>query len=177
MSEGPDLAAGPSLNDCHSWHPHDKAAVDGPSKGKRGKLAPAPVHAGPCKRFTTVIVRNLPMHVDQSRLHSALQDVGLDGTFDYLYVPVNFDTGCPRRYGFINFITHQLAVQFCEFISVTLPSTLFPEISGHQKALRVEVASAQGIQALIAQSSIKKVRNPNLHPLIFRGASHVALTF
>eukprot|EP00971_Amphidinium_carterae_P319473 6349181-Amphidinium_carterae.1 len=81
--------------------------------------------------FTTVIVRNLPVDVDQVNVHRALKVAGFANTYDYLYVPARFIDGTCLGYGFINFMTHELAAAFMQSWQ---GSTLYVS-SWHKKTL------------------------------------------
>mmetsp|Transcript_6793 Transcript_6793/g.11944 ORF Transcript_6793/g.11944 Transcript_6793/m.11944 type:complete len:242 (-) Transcript_6793:3-728(-) len=114
--------------------------------------------------FTTVIIRNLPVHCDQVGVQCALLKAGLGGTYDYLYVPLRFHDGSCQGYGFINFVTHQLAATFMAqwqgHRAFCTPS--------HRKPLAVDVASIQGVVALAERSSLRCARNPRFRPLVNR---------
>jgi len=106
--------------------------------------------------FTTIIIRNLPVSADQAVVQTALTDAGLDGTYDYLYVPVRFNDGTCHGYGFINFTTAEIAAAF---LKQWRGNRVFCH-AWHRKPLAVDVASIQGRAALVARNSKQVARNP-----------------
>eukprot|EP00403_Amphidinium_massartii_P017699 CAMPEP_0178411408 /NCGR_PEP_ID=MMETSP0689_2-20121128/21479_1 /TAXON_ID=160604 /ORGANISM="Amphidinium massartii, Strain CS-259" /LENGTH=306 /DNA_ID=CAMNT_0020032613 /DNA_START=50 /DNA_END=967 /DNA_ORIENTATION=+ len=122
--------------------------------------------------FTTVMLQNLPQMFSQIDLMQAMDQKGFARTYDFCYMPVTFHDGYCRGYAFINFRTHEAAetllnewhgnVMFCD--------------AYHRKPLVATVASTQGLEALLAQPSMKKlqrVRNPAFRPFIARDATAV----
>jgi hypothetical protein len=56
--------------------------------------------------FTTVIFRNLPPHCRRRAFTSLLGAHGFDGTYDFVHVPLNFESECCVGYALVNFVDH-----------------------------------------------------------------------
>jgi len=54
---------------------------------------------------TTVLLRNLPCDFTRARLIELLEDEGFDGTFDFVYVPMDFSSEASLGYAFVNFVS------------------------------------------------------------------------
>jgi len=63
----------------------------------------------PCEEYTTLMLKNIPKHVDRSMLLQMLSSAGLDRQFDFIYLPCDFKSGQNLGYAFVNLITHELA--------------------------------------------------------------------
>jgi len=121
------------------------------------------MEAGP--QFTTVMLQNLPQTFKQLDLLEAMDSCGLKGTYNFCYVPASFRDGTCRGYAFINFTTHASAAWL---LSSWQGSTRFCE-KYHRKPLIAAIAGVQGQEALLAQSSMKKlqrVKNPAFRPYV-----------
>lgn len=61
--------------------------------------------------WTTLMLRNLPTGRDWNRdgLLLAIDSVGLQGSYDFLYAPVDFNTNRIQGFAFINFVSHSEA--------------------------------------------------------------------
>jgi RNA recognition motif-containing protein len=60
---------------------------------------------------TTLIVKNLPAGCTHNELHKTLDEVGLGGLYNFIYIPFDFKKGVTLRYGFVNFEEHEHAVR------------------------------------------------------------------
>jgi len=58
---------------------------------------------------TTVIFRNLPSEYTRASLLEWLDAEGFAGQYDFLYLPINFETGVCFGYAFINLVSHSSA--------------------------------------------------------------------
>mmetsp|Transcript_42907 Transcript_42907/g.77961 ORF Transcript_42907/g.77961 Transcript_42907/m.77961 type:complete len:258 (-) Transcript_42907:13-786(-) len=115
--------------------------------------------------FTTVALRNLPQAFKQADLLEAMDKCGLHEAYNFCYVPASFQDGSCRGYAFINFTTPASAAWF---LSSWQGSRMFCD-GYHHKPLIVAVAGVQGLEALLAQASMKKmqrVKNPAFLPYI-----------
>mmetsp|Transcript_42192 Transcript_42192/g.96860 ORF Transcript_42192/g.96860 Transcript_42192/m.96860 type:complete len:257 (-) Transcript_42192:158-928(-) len=116
-------------------------------------------------KFTTIMLQNLPQVFSQVDLLEALDKFGLQDAYDFCYVPVSFRDGSCRGYAFINFTMPSSASWL---LSAWQGSTRFCD-RYHRKPLFAAVAGVQGLDALMAQSSMKKlqrVKNPAFRPYV-----------
>jgi len=72
------------------------------------KLESTMSHSGDAP-FTTLMVRNIPYRYTQRELMAELEEVGLAGTFDFLYLPLDVEARWNVGYAFVNFINASLA--------------------------------------------------------------------
>merc|ERR1712187_605982 len=63
---------------------------------------------------TTVMLRNFPKGFTRSMLLKLIDAEGFDCRYDFAYVPVDFNTGEPLGYGFINLISRDDADEIFE---------------------------------------------------------------
>lgn len=64
--------------------------------------------------FTTVMLRNCPNSLSRDELMDILDAQGLRSRFDFVYVPTDFMRNAGLGYAFVNFTTHQNALQAME---------------------------------------------------------------
>jgi len=117
------------------------------------------------REYTTIMLKNLPQVFSQQDLMRAMDKHGFAKTYNFCYVPVNFQEGSCRGYAFINFRTYTVAAAF---LSAWHGSRIFCT-DLHYRPLVAVVAGSQGLEALVAQPSMKKlqrVRNPAYRPFI-----------
>lgn len=60
---------------------------------------------------TTLIVKNLPAECTHDELSKILDEVGLSGLYNFIYVPFDFKKSAVLRYGFVNFEQNQQALK------------------------------------------------------------------
>jgi hypothetical protein len=56
---------------------------------------------------TTIMMRNIPNRYNQALLVAELEEFGFDGSYDFLYLPMNADRNGNRGYAFINFLAEE----------------------------------------------------------------------
>jgi len=62
------------------------------------------------------MVRNIPNKYDRSRLLALFDSHGFQGTYDFVYLPIDYERRTGLGYAFVNFVTHQDADRFkCYF--------------------------------------------------------------
>jgi hypothetical protein len=115
---------------------------------------------------TTLMLSNIPTRCKQAHL---LKIWPADGTYDFLYLPCRFGEHTNFGYAFINFVSHDLAKQFCELWQ-EMPMALGKQPGS--KPLMITWADIQGRDQNIKHSlnrKIKRIRNPQFQPAIFQG--------
>lgn len=115
-------------------------------------------------RRTTVMVRNIPNKYTQQLLLQELDET-LHGTFDWLYLPIDFKNRCNIGYAFVNFVHPRHIVKLSQ------------EFSGKRwrrfnsdKVCDVTYARIQGKDELIRhfQKSAVMTEKEEYRPLLFR---------
>jgi len=78
-----------------SWHDatEEELLVDSPSKERR----------------TTVVMTEIPCDCSRDGLVARLDHAGLVGQYDFVYLPVSFETLSTHGYGIVNFVSSQAA--------------------------------------------------------------------
>eukprot|EP00931_Biecheleriopsis_adriatica_P081292 TRINITY_DN5460_c0_g1_i3.p1 TRINITY_DN5460_c0_g1~~TRINITY_DN5460_c0_g1_i3.p1 ORF type:complete len:327 (-),score=59.82 TRINITY_DN5460_c0_g1_i3:193-1173(-) len=119
---------------------------------------------------TTVMLRNIPNRYSSGQVLEELVDRGLEGAFDFFYLPYDFKKKHNRGYAFINLLSVSLANSF----RVLFHGQKFTKYTT-QKVLEISVATTQGFDAN-AQKFLKRksgrTSNPWFRPMIFTpGAS------
>lgn len=92
--------------------------------------------------ITTVMLRNIPNKYTRTGLLGALVEKGFDPSVDCnnLYLPMDASSGCNLGYAFLNFTSHDKALEFMQqFDGVRLPS------AGSRKVCSVVWANKQGL--------------------------------
>lgn len=97
--------------------------------------------------ITTVMIRNIPNRYTQKELIAELEDLGLAGTFDFLYIPLDKGTMSNVGYAFVNFIQDTCAEK-CMTSFQNYRFRRHRKISG--KIAAISVAHIQGLDANLA---------------------------
>lgn len=104
-------------DDAQQAHP-----IDPPSNGVHGPTChaephqPHPAVAAPRPEpsNTTVMLKNIPPAYSRPSLLKLLDEEGFAGLYDFVYMPVDFETSLGFGYSFVNFTTPALAERFRE---------------------------------------------------------------
>jgi len=97
---------------------------------------------------TTMVLRPIPRRCSREQLVRDLERNGLGGLFDFLYLPLDFETHECLGYAVVNFMTPDAANMFSKHYDGLVASggSLGSE-SGEPSRLRVDRAEHQGIEA------------------------------
>jgi len=60
---------------------------------------------------TTLILKNLPLGCSHEGVRNILDEAGLAGLYNFIYVPFDFKKSALLRYGFVNFELHESAMK------------------------------------------------------------------
>uniref|UniRef100_A0A7S1F7P8 Mei2-like C-terminal RNA recognition motif domain-containing protein n=1 Tax=Noctiluca scintillans TaxID=2966 RepID=A0A7S1F7P8_NOCSC len=116
---------------------------------------------------TTVVLQQIPRGANVQQLLSNLHQRGFTGTYDFLYMPKNFDTRDNRGYAIVNFRTTEFAEMFRSVYHGASPSC-FPWHTGKFLQLRVKPANRQGLIANVnGVSRTVGIRDPTNVPMVF----------
>jgi len=66
---------------------------------------------------TTIMLRNLPNNYTQDMLLDLIDWAGFAGKYDFLYLPMDFQTHAALGYAFVNLVSHEDAEQMREFFN------------------------------------------------------------
>lgn len=125
-----------------------------------------------CMR-TTLLLRNLEVHVDRSRIVDVLDKCGFQGCYNFIYLPTNFKRGgIALGYAIVNFVSNGNAVRALE----------------HSGSGRIEIngrmvicewsSSIQGFEALIQRYRNNNIMHPSVpatfRPLLIEKGAQVA---
>lgn len=91
---------------------------------------------------TTIMIRNIPSRYSQHKLMEDLKDLSFDGTYDFLYVPMDRRTGANVGYAFVNFISPSSAERCMQSFN----NYCFPRVSKAHKPASTSVAHLQGLE-------------------------------
>jgi len=157
----------------------------GPLHASPSMLAMSSVHVEPAwnslcaqeaSTTTTVMLRNIPNNYTRDQLLDRLSH-DFAGTFDFLYMPMDFKNHCNMGYAFINFKDTFSCHRFAAFFHGIETSICLPGFTSG-KVCHVTPARVQGLEAnmqRLRQSSVSQqlAEHPEWHPLVFneRGAS------
>jgi hypothetical protein len=118
---------------------------------------------------TTIMLQHLPSSYTRARLLELLDSQGFQGSYDFVYLPVDFEKWSVFGYAFVNMSSHDEALRawkhFSGFTDWTAHHTA-TEHPGSDADVRIcEVSWGNPIQGLAA--SIERYRNsPVMHKLV-----------
>jgi len=103
----------------------------------------------------TLMLRNIPCRVNQEELVRIVEEMGLGGRYDYLYVPLSHRPRANIGYAFVNLISEADEIAFKRaFDGFRFPGTL------SQKVCAVQPARLQGSLAQFTQRRKVRARLP-----------------
>ena len=117
---------------------------------------------------TTVMIRNIPNKYSQDFLLGLLEAAGLNGSFDFFYLPVDFRNRCGLGYAFVNFVSFSAAVKAYKHFH----NHRWDEFTGDfnsRKVCQVSYARVQGRDALVQHFKTAKFpsSDPEFCPLVY----------
>eukprot|EP00425_Heterocapsa_triquetra_P043330 CAMPEP_0195072492 /NCGR_PEP_ID=MMETSP0448-20130528/16064_1 /TAXON_ID=66468 /ORGANISM="Heterocapsa triquestra, Strain CCMP 448" /LENGTH=655 /DNA_ID=CAMNT_0040104491 /DNA_START=23 /DNA_END=1990 /DNA_ORIENTATION=+ len=134
--------------------------------------APVVPHFGP-PGCTTVMLRNIPNRYPRDMLIERLNE-SYKGQYDFVYLPIDFNSKCNVGYAFINFRTPHMAQMFVQEFHGKRTKNVLPGF-GSSKVCEVSYARVQGRDAnmenLRDEKFIEKLNErPEWQPLFFDAA-------
>lgn len=118
---------------------------------------------------TTLMIRNLPRVLSQEGLLRELDQGGLGGQYDFVYVPSLFDAGESKGYAFVNFTTPEAA----ETCLRVWHRGRHCGVAEDAPPLSISPAELQGLEANVRRWSkprMNRIRNPRFRPFVLDGA-------
>jgi len=104
---------------------------------------------------TTLMLRNIPNQYTRDMLCSRLTQIGFDGQYDFLYLPIDYNSKRNMGYAFINFRTSAACKAFTQSFDGVDALSCLPG-SRSSKVCEVRRAEVQGLDA-----NLKKMRSLN----------------
>ena len=120
---------------------------------------------------TTAMLRNIPARVTPLQLQELLDARGFHGLYDFLYLPVDFDTHYSLGYAFINFS----AIENLQRFTLLFHGSAIPLIPA-RKFCEVCMAKVQGLEAnlrLFAISTTVGELPHDLKPIVLLSGRYV----
>ena len=116
---------------------------------------------------TTVMIRNIPNKYNQSIMLGLLEEAGLQGTFDFFYLPIDFRNRCGLGYAFVNFLSHGDAVKAYKYFH----QRRWDEFNS-KKVCEITYGRVQGRDALVQHFKSAKFPSTDAEycPLVFECA-------
>lgn len=123
----------------------------------------------PVSQFTTVFMQNLPEKYTRAMVQDLLAASGYEGSYNFAYVPINFDNDMNLGCAFVNFLTPDAAEsflqQFSEFSNWCVDT---------DKACEVSWCELQGLWALVDRYRNSPVMHKSVpeefQPALFHGS-------
>merc|ERR1711865_1087274 len=110
---------------------------------------------------TTVVITDIPSNCTRDGLLAQLDDAGLAGQYDFVYLPVSFETLATHGYGIVNFVSTHAA----QMLMKTSPNSV--SFSDQRQGLEGHVANFQ-------DSSLMHEGVPDqFKPLLFKNGRRI----
>jgi len=146
------------------WSERAERRARGGARQKEVVVLETPVN------YTTVMLRNIPNKYTREML---VQQLSIDfaGTFNFLYLPVDFKNRCNLGYGFINFLTPEICANFVSKFHGLETRKCLPGPNS-KKIAQVSPARVQGLVENVRRLKNSPVMglllaNPEWTPLMF----------
>ncbi|CAE7236107.1 ML3 [Symbiodinium natans] len=145
------IEIGPIIEEDERDHPRVAAAKDG-SKAEfthnqvpktvnlAAEFSKTPLRTPP----TTMMIRNIPNRYTQREFVRELDGLGFEGTYDFLYLPIDKGTLCNVGYAFVNFLEPVYAQRSMEVFH-NYVFQRYRKVRG--KIAAVSIAHIQGLEA------------------------------
>ena len=120
---------------------------------------------------TTAMLRNIPARVSATQLKELLDLRGFYGFYDFLYLPLDFETQYSLGYAFINFVS----LDYLQRFTLLFHGSSIPFVPS-RKFCEVCMAKVQGLEANLRlfSNSLNIGKLPDaLKPVIFIGGRYV----
>jgi len=114
-------AAVPTVCTCgprQARTPEKSASTRDPSKSSSAEPVSLSLHSMLVQENearTTLMMRDIPNSYSSNSLIELFDDAGFHGTYDFMYLPVDFRTNMSLGYAFVNFVSTQDAQDFMLF--------------------------------------------------------------
>lgn len=116
------------------------------AQSHRGEAADAEkTEDGANSRITTVMLRNIPNQYKRDVLRERIEQKGFGGLFDFLYLPIDRNSGRNMGYAFINFRTPEACYRFFKAFNGAEAKQVLPGFRS-SKICEVRPAEIQGMR-------------------------------
>jgi len=123
--------------------------------------------------MTTIMIRNIPNRYKQSELVNEINMNGLEGTYDFVYLPMDKSTTSNVGYAFVNFVEEDSAIKAMQ-IFTGYRFSKYQNIS--RKIASVSVAHIQGFDANLQhynESAVNDSKFTENRPLVMATISRM----
>jgi len=108
---------------------------------------------------TTLMLRNLPTCLSCQDLVDALHAAGFAGTYDFVYLPIDFRRGLGVGYAFLNVVEHSAAAAIMDMFQGFSASAWS---SKSRKVVEVCWSEQQGLSALVERYRNSRMMHKNV---------------
>jgi hypothetical protein len=121
---------------------------------------------------TTIMLRNIPNRYTNGQLIVELNEEGFAGTYNFLYVPIDFRNNCNVGYAFVNFLTED----WCQSFSEHMEGYRFQRFNSAKRACCVP-AYVQGLEANVEhyRSTLVGSDEPLHRPVVFHNGQQITV--